>query len=275
VAGAADAGSDACAAAIPLTLAPLAGGGFGTTFTADTSTGTALYEGSCASFSTGGKELVYSLHLATAQRLNFSSHGASGVDPVIYVRNSPCATGTEVAGACADNTIGGKNETLTGLNLTAGDYLLFVDSYSSSSSGSQTVTVSVGVPESCTTAVAAPKTDGGFWRIDLSTFVHNSTGVSCGDSAGPDAVYSLTTTGTHSVTVVAAPVGASSSEDPYIFIRRSPCSTGTQVACQDVGYSGATETLVQPALAAGTYYIFVGAWGGSPGPTDISVLVGP
>jgi hypothetical protein len=217
--------------------------------------------------------------------------GLGTSNPVVYIRNSPCATGNELV--CADATSVGGSESVRLKAQDAGTYYVFVSGYSQYSSGLTDVTALLSAPtypppgDSCATPIALPKTDGTTWRVDFGTFNHDETGDFCGSSSGPDVVYTLNLAVPHGVKATATPValadGGFAGNDPYIFIRESPCATGAELACEDVGYPGEPELMVvnpgadagPTVLDAGTYYIVFGNWADAPSPTDLSVTVGP
>lgn len=142
--------------------------------------------------------------------------------------------------------------------------------------------------ESCTDPIPVEFTDGGSsvtFRIDTLGRAgdHNGTGLcdsnSTASQSGAELVYSLTLTATRTVNVVAAPVSGTSA-DAVLYVRDSPCSTGTQRACSDNPVSPSSpETVNMVSLPPGIYYLFfdsyVSSSGTGEGPMDITVTLTP
>lgn len=75
--------------------------------------------------------------------------------------------------------------------------------------------------------------------------------------AGSDLVYSFTLTQPTAVAVTATPADGG---DPILSVRTEPCETSPSVLCVDLGGNTEPETLSDPRLAAGTYYVVVDAY---------------
>jgi hypothetical protein len=73
----------------------------------------------------------------------------------------------------------------------------------------------------------------------------------CAGGAGPDVVYSFSVAARTPLTIDL--VGQNF--DPVVFVRRSPCEMGTQVACNDDTFG--TNSRVAFIADPGTYYVFV------------------
>lgn len=83
-----------------------------------------------------GPELVYELVLETTATVTISAVSATGstTDPVLYVRSSPCTTGTEIA--CSDNALSGNTpESVALVNAAADTYYIFFDTFVLTTSG--------------------------------------------------------------------------------------------------------------------------------------------
>ena len=95
----------------------------------------------------------------------------------------------------------------------------------------------------------------------------------CGSTAtSPDVVYTFTLAVASSVTVDVTP---ESGFDAVVYVRGTAgmaCDVaGGEVDCTDGGASGGAESLVLPALAAGTYYVIVDGYLGDSGAYDLRV----
>ena len=86
----------------------------------------------------GGPEHVFSLEMTSTSWVTLETAGTSW-DTVLYVRESSCATGTEVG--CDDDGGSGVESRLR-VRLAAGTYYVFLDGFSSFASGAFTLTVS-------------------------------------------------------------------------------------------------------------------------------------
>lgn len=111
-------------------------------FTVDTAAALDHFQGSCASFGVGGLDAVYTFTLTAPRTVTITTETAAGdeVDPVVYLRSTPCGTDAGVELGCADDYL--APEVLVRA-LPAGTYFLYVDSYSASSAGPTLVTVTV------------------------------------------------------------------------------------------------------------------------------------
>ncbi len=109
-------------------------------FMGATTYGTGSYTGSCDYYYYyyGGDEHVFALTLAAAHTVTFETYG-SAYDTLIYLRSSPCDTGTEIE--CDDDGGVGVDSYLS-RSLAAGTYYLFLDGYDGDY-GSYTLTVSI------------------------------------------------------------------------------------------------------------------------------------
>jgi hypothetical protein len=89
----------------------------------------------------GGPDVVYTFTVTTTAPLTIDLTGA-GFDPVLHVRRDTCATGTQVA--CNDDFVG-TNSRVT-FTATPGTYYVFVDGFGTTSAGSFTLTIAMGLP---------------------------------------------------------------------------------------------------------------------------------
>lgn len=123
--------------------------------------------------------------------------------------------------------------------------------------------------------------DGGTtsaFSIDTTSASNESNGTGLcqmpGGRNGPELVYSLTLTATKAVSITVTPTG-STTTDYVLYVRGSPCATGTQLGCSDNPITfNAPETVSFPSLAAGTYFLFFDTFA-TPGTADVSISVTP
>jgi hypothetical protein len=251
---------------------------------------------SCSSTArASGRDVVYNFQL-TAPRdvlITVTPTGpAPTFNPVVSVRKP---------GACASTAFGDQQGCTSNFttdpaivslkNQPAGLYSLWVDG-AYDTYGPFDLTIVLSPPttpppgDSCANPIPFPLTDGGTFRIDLAGFNHDETSLNagtCGSPTGLDIVYTLTTLAPRSLRVVATPVqptdGGVTLNDPYIFVRASPCATGAELVCADDNWDNAPETLPVDggvySLGTGTYFIIVGDWNSPPDPTDLTVSVSP
>lgn len=131
-------------------------------------------------------------------------------------------------------------------------------------------------PETCATAQALPTGQSMInFQADLRRAVNDVDGT-C-SSSGPELVYKLTLTQAQDVTVSIAKAPGQGTSDPVLFVRASPCDTGTELACADDTYSNATETVTFYNRPAGDLFIFVESYTSTYAVlTDVAVtLSGP
>lgn len=249
------------------------------------------YRPSCGGGGTGGRDVVYQLEVSEPSAVLFSSVAEGTTDPVIYVGGSPCEAPDAGIGQelfCRDGTFGGSSETIILPSTDAGTYYLFVDAYSSTTSGPQKLTVGLYPPlspsinDTCALATPIAFVDGG----SSVTFLADSTlanddyrGACSGSGAGgKDLVYSLSLSNASSLTFSAR---GGSGVDPVIYLGSSPCQgadggVGSMIACRDVTSGGGMESMSIGSLDAGTYYLYVDGYSAAASGTQaVSVTVGP
>jgi hypothetical protein len=133
--------NDTCAAP---RLVQFASGSNTVSFTADTSAGEDDDHGSCSDDTLGGRELVYRIALPTDQTLTVTAVRTAGgsADPLLYLRGGGCSSTAGMELDCSDQPSGAATESISQF-LSAGEYFLFVDSYSDESAGPTVVTVTL------------------------------------------------------------------------------------------------------------------------------------
>jgi hypothetical protein len=95
-------------------------------FTGSISYGLGSYYGSCSYYD--GEEAVFALTLAASHSVTFETYGSS-YDTLVYLRNSPCASGTEID---CDDDGGYSLDSYISASLAAGTYYFFLDAYEGS-----------------------------------------------------------------------------------------------------------------------------------------------
>ncbi len=110
---------------------PITGNG---TYTG-TTTGSSVYRGLCGG---SGPEWIFSIVSTRSTWVTLETAGTSW-DTVLHLRESPCASGTEVG--CDDDGGTGTTSRLR-VRLATGTYYVFVDGFGTTSSGPFTLTVS-------------------------------------------------------------------------------------------------------------------------------------
>ncbi len=268
---------DTCATAAPIAFGA---GQTVSTFPVNAAGAAHDYAGTCGS-SSAREELVYHLQLAAAQDVKIDVTGGSGHDAVFFVRTAPCDTGAQLT--CADSTGSGVMETRTLVNLQPGDYYLFIEAYGATPFvGTATVTLlppTLPVPgQTCASAAAITPAEGSpsIFSVDTAaaSATNDYTGTcyssGTGSGVGREFVYALTLTQPQDVTFAAVGQG---SVDPVIYVRSSPCQSGTQLECRDV--AGQSEVINLFNLQPGEYFLFVEQWNTTRGIIDVTVTVNP
>jgi hypothetical protein len=93
----------------------------------------------------------------------------------------------------------------------------------------------------------------------------------CAGGAGPDVVYTFNITARTPLTIDVA--STSGGYDPVVHVRRAPCETGTQLACNDDAVG--TDARVAFVADPGTYFVFVDGFNmTSQGAFRLSIGVG-
>ncbi|MEW6434470.1 MAG: hypothetical protein AB1730_23460 [Myxococcota bacterium] len=88
------------------------------------------------------------------------------------------------------------------------------------------------------------------------------------NAAGPELVYTFTTTAVKDLTVSVAPLSGSAAK-PVVYLRGPSCSSGPQTAC-DAPATGSASLAIS-GLPAGTWYLFVESANGAPGRVSVTV----
>jgi hypothetical protein len=273
---------DTCATAQAINF----GGAASVSFTADTALGQDDVQGTCNG---SGAELVYRFTLASPGDVTITAtRGSSGfANPVIYLRSSPCGSGTQLACENSASTAGGT-ETISLLNQPAGDYFLFVEGVGTAV-GPTDVTITLGGPtpsppnDTCAGAqtltfvndqASATGTTVGATNGNLAGAV-TPTCSSTARQTGWDVVYQFTLTQSRDVTVTVTPTSAG--YRPAVYMRaQNSCGSDTQVACAAASATGsiAPQTLQVANVPAGTWYLWVDGVADTSGTFQLDVVLG-
>lgn len=205
----------------------------------------------------------------------------AGIDPVVYLRSSPCVGGTPLV--CIDERVA-EPEHLRARGLDAGTYFLVVEGRGSAGSGPVAITswATPAVPFPPNDTCLAPRVLDFSIVNPVRFVVDNSEGEddavgSCAPfRGGRDVVYSFTLATTRTVTVRAESTDGGLDWDSVLYLRRGGCEAdaGVQVDCADLGFED-PETMVN-TLSAGTYFLFVDSYSASSaGPTIVTVTLSP
>jgi hypothetical protein len=270
--------TSACAS--PTVLLPGGGSVTGTTAGASTLVGT------CAATGTS-PEKVYSWTPSTSGTaiLDTCDASATAFDTVLYVRGASCKAGTELA--CNNDTtgcntaVGAKGSRVT-LSVTAGQtYYVAVDGLNGAA-GSYKLNVtppSVTPPPpggggTCASPIVIPAAGGVVSGVTSGT---SALSGNCGSSQlSPEKVYQWTPTKSGTATIETCSASATGF-DTVLYMRKTTCSSGSQVACNDDAPCATTGdpgegSRIRPSVTAGTtYYIVVDGWGGEQGSFQLSV----
>ena len=230
--------------------------------------------GTCSS-AAGGRDAVFLLNVPSLKdvKVTTSQPAGSGAQPVVYLRMSPCATGAELA--CRDSF--GATSSIRAKSVAPGVYALVIDAYTSLTFGPVDVTVEL-LPPVTNDTCAAPleaSTDGGSVTVDLSG-AGDDLAASCNTAADSrDAVWRVTLDQRSAFHAVVRPLVADAGIDTVVYLRGSPCASGTPVLCVDNQTDGPEQLLAQP-LSAGTWFLVVEGYGtAGSGPVELTTWSTP
>lgn len=267
-------------------LVPLMTGQTMVNFQADLRRATDDEDGSC---SASGPELVYQLNLPAAQDVTISLAKAVGQptsDGVLYVRTSPCATGTELG--CEDQTFSNGVETLTLYN-QSGTIFIFAEAFTATYAVLYDVSVVLSAPapppanENCSAPQALTFMGNAATATGSFVSAANDNGATdaaptCSPEAratGRDVVYSFTTTAAQDVEVTVTPGGGAFT--PVAYLRTlANCAVGTAMA--ELGCGVGTSTSLNRRFAnlpAGTYALWVDSTTAVNGTFNLGVQLHP
>ncbi len=135
--------------------------------------------------------------------------------------------------------------------------------------------------DTCATAIpitVSAGADGGstVFIADTSQASNDYNGSCNAGTASPELVYSFTLAANQDVRVRAERPSGNSLVDPVLYLRAGVCapSPETDLACSDHPSSSAVEEVFLHDQPAGTYFVFVEAYGNSSaGPTQVTVTL--
>jgi hypothetical protein len=200
------------------------------------------------------------------------SSGAGGGSSSSGGGSSASGGGSSASGGGTSASGGGTSASGGGSGATGGG---------TSASGGGTAGTGGGaavLPDTCATAqaITMPAMGGQMSFTADTSMAHDDEDGTCNAQAkGPELVYKLSMLAGTKVTAVATrPAG--SLANPVLYLRASPCSGGTELACSDSPVSpAAAETVTTAATAAQDVYLFVEGRGTNVGPTLVTVSVQP
>jgi hypothetical protein len=238
----------------------------GHVYTGSTEEGTDDAEGSCAG-SSGGKERVYRLDLATRQRVVIEV--SAEFDSVLYVRHGDCADDSAEV-KCNDDA-GPKRSRIDAV-LDAGSYFVFVDGYGDEAGAYRLQVLSRDAPTLADVCRAARPLAAASRVVGALTDGFDNVNASCGREAkGIDAPFRFDI-GTRSRVRL---VERSTDFRPVVHVRRVCEDGATEVGCGDSGFSD-DEAAWVGVLDAGAYWVFAdGAEEGIPGGFTLSAETAP
>lgn len=229
----------------------------------------------CSSGSANGRDVYYRFTLAMPQ------------DVLIEVSSPDFAPAAALQSSCSGGELAcdtGSTGTTSGAvirrtNLQPGDYLVAVDSSTTSGAGAFTVnvTLSAATPppmnDTCTTpATLVPNTSQ---TVNLNDAL-NDYELSCRSMnsvpPGGDVVYTFTLAQAQSVRVV----GNQDDTDVVVSLRTTCADVSTEVACNDDDFLTYNSEVYAPNLPAGVYFVIFSAYSASsiPGSAGISLTLG-
>jgi hypothetical protein len=213
----------------------------------------------------GSPDVVYALTLTESQLVLIDTNGSS-FDTVLSLWSGATCPGTMLT--CDDDSGEGARSFLM-RTIGAGTYYIVVDGYGAADAGAYNLNVAIGSGDSCT----APRQMGGPGIYSSSTCGYNDNfrATSCGSTApGEDIVYRLELTEPH--TVVFDMCRGTTAFDSILYVRSSPCATGTQIGCNDDSTTcPASLSYLRLPLAAGTYFVIVDGYSGGCGMYELGV----
>jgi hypothetical protein len=226
---------------------------------------------------------VYGLFLTNYSHVHLDTQGTlpdggfTTFDTILYMRSSSCGQSSQVA--CDDDVLfadGGISDITSalGVDLGPGQYYAYVDGYNDY--GKYVLNAVVTPNDTC--ANAKDVGTGGTFTGDTvglkNDYQASSTGTCGYEGQGNDAVFKATVpsgkTKMHLSTL-------GSALDTLVYVRASPCATGTELACNDDALDaqgnpkGQYSDLTVSVTAGSTYYIFMDTFGGYDGAWVLTV----
>ena len=233
---------------------------FGTTTGGTLFDATHNYTGTCGGG--GGEDVVYTFTLAAPARIRATLSRTSGsFDPVMYLRSTCDAAGSELGGGCADASA--SFEVVDIDEVPAGDYYIVVDSAGGTTGTFDLVVESLPVPPANDRCAGSISLSSGVMSEGTTIAARDDTTGDC-SSGGVEVFYDFTISASQRVVVELA----SNTAQHAIYIQDECGNPVSQVACASTG--GLPESIEILDLAAGTYTIIVEAEAAGGGTFDLT-----
>jgi hypothetical protein len=242
--------ADSCSTAIDVS-----GGGH---FTGSTTCAGDDYSGSCGGSS--GREIVFKFTLSTAQDVFISTQGSS-FDTVIYIRRGVCDSGSDVY--CNDDEHGTVQSELNIVDMAAGTYYLFLDSYFSSSYGNYVLDIYMTDPSFEGDRCGDPEYTDIYTVTELSGdtcpwywFDANPDTEGCsGLTTGKDRLYYFVVRST--TMNVSFSMCGEEDWDTVLYLRSVCTDRAASVACDDDSCDPGLQSTFTASLSPGIYFLWV------------------
>jgi len=258
-----------------------------------TTSGASQLSGSCSA-TTNAPETVYQWTptVSGTATIQTCSTTQTTFDTVLYLRQGPCASGTQVA--CNDDTTGcgtttdvsspHRGSVVTPTVTADQPYFIVVDGYSTSQ-GSFALTVTPPSGSSATTTTTLPSSGGtcaapivlpaqGGTFSGATSGASQQAGTCAATGSAPDVVYQWTPAVSGTATIQTCST-TQTTFDTVLYLRQGNCASGTQVACNDDTTGCGTTTdvsnphrgsVLNPTVTAGQpYFIIVDGYSTSQG----------
>ena len=250
--GGAPPGNDACSAAVNIPIP--------TNLTADTTFATFSESDPNQTCSSGGPgmnnaSVWYTFTAPGNGTVNVNTSG-SNYDTVLTVDQGSCSGLTELA--CNDDSGGTLQSNVNVPVQCRAGYNVEVTEFLSPNCATQTLDLNASFTPTpaCNVVTAIPAAGG--------TILGNTCGVStltgtCGGGSAPEKVYQWTPNVSGVATIDTC--GSGTLYDTVLYIRNSPCATGTELACNDdfcvIGDGSGHGSRVTPTVTAGQPYFII------------------
>ncbi len=235
---------DACSNPIDISEATPGGGGSGMVSASllELDTGT-----SCGGSTTGYRDATFRFTLTETRDVTLTT-SASGSTQYVSLRSTCGSPSTDLRCWSGSGTLGQSWR-----SLPAGTYYVTVSTTSTTATITANLTTGPPTPvppnDRCPGAITL--VSGTSRRDTTIGFEDDATGGSCATGSRPDAFYTFTLAARSTVIISVSDADGGSTQF-YLTLRRNPCATGTQVACQ-AGSPSTINTVLDP----GTYFLQV------------------
>ncbi len=208
-------------------------------------------DGSCGAAM--ARDEVYQITPDVAGLLTVTTTPTSAWDPAVYLRESNCTSGTEVA--CENAGADGAAEVISLRVAGSTDYFLVVDGAADAEAGDYGVAVTLDPEPPGEQCSGAPVTfSGNSFNVsgDSSTSFDDEVGT-CAGGGGVEIVYELNPPATGTLTADLSPVGF----DGVLYARTGTCTGGTELSCANAASGSGAETLNVPVDMGVPVWLFV------------------